>query len=157
MAWLTKGTSGSNPHTFKEVDVIVAKAIDFLHSKGYKDIAAVGYCFGAKYVTRFMGPEKGSPVKVGYVAHPSFVDEDELAAIKGPYSISAAETDEIFPKDKRVKSEEILKNTGLPYQINLFQGVVHGFAVRGDLDNKWQLWTKERAFNQAVEWINYHL
>jgi len=29
-------------------------------------------------------------VDVSYVAHPSFVEADELAAIKGPLSISAA-------------------------------------------------------------------
>lgn len=62
-------------------------------------------------------------IKVGYVAHPSFVDEDELAAITGPLSISAAETDQIFPTEKRHKSEEILQKVGQPYQINLFSGV----------------------------------
>lgn len=70
------------------------------------------------------------------MAHPSFLEEDELAAITGPLSIAAAETDSIFPAEKRHKSEEILKNTGQPYQINLYSGVVHGFAVRCDTSKK---------------------
>lgn len=62
-------------------------------------------------------------IKVGFLAHPSFVDEDELAAITGPLSIAAAETDQIFPTEKRHQSEEILRKVGQPYQINLFSGV----------------------------------
>ena len=45
MAWLTKGSSGDNPHTYEAVDPIVEKSIKFLQEKGYKKIGAVGYCF----------------------------------------------------------------------------------------------------------------
>lgn len=96
-------------------------------------------------------------IKVGYVAHPSFVDEEELAAITGPLAISAAETDEIFPTEKRHRSEEILKETGQPYQLNLFSGVNHGFAMRGDMSVKVERFAKEQAFLQAVTWFNEYL
>ena len=69
-------------------------------------------------------------------------------------SISAAETDSIFPTDKRHQSEEILKKTGKPYQINLFSGVEHGFAVRCDLSKPVQRFAKEQAFFQAVQWFD---
>lgn len=167
MAWLTKGTGGNNPHTTDFVDPIVASAISYLHSKGYTRVASVGYCFGAKYSARWMHSNPpvavstqraGEPlVQVSYVAHPSFVQDDELAGIKGPWAISAAERDSIFPQELRWKSEGILKKIGVPYQINLFQGVVHGFATRAELGNKWQRWCKEQAFVQAVEWIKFHL
>lgn len=49
-------------------------------------IAAVGYCYGAKHVTRLLAGE----IDVGFTAHPSFVEIEELAAIKGPLSIAAA-------------------------------------------------------------------
>lgn len=100
---------------------------------------------------------KGKGIDVGYVAHPSFVDEDELAAISGPLSIAAAETDSIFPTEKRHKSEEILIATKQPYQINLFSGVGHGFSVRCDLGVKVQRFAKERAFVQAVDWFDEYL
>lgn len=32
----------------------------------------------------------GNNIDAGYVAHPSFVESDELSAIKGPLSIAAA-------------------------------------------------------------------
>lgn len=49
MSWLTKGSTGDNPHTTEAVDPIVVEAIKYLkQEKGVKKIGAVGYCFGAK-------------------------------------------------------------------------------------------------------------
>ena len=85
------------------------------------------------------------------------VEEDELAAITGPLSIAAAQTDSIFPAEKRHKSEEILIKTGQPFQINLYSHVVHGFAVRCDVNVKVEKFAKEQAFLQAVTWFDEHL
>lgn len=117
-------------------------------------IAGVGYCFGAKYVARFLDDKS---LNVGYVAHPSFVDDEEINAMKGPFAISAAETDEIFPAEKRHHSEELLKKLGKPYQINLYSGVEHGFAVRGDPKKREVQYAKESAFLQALQWFEEHL
>jgi dienelactone hydrolase len=83
----------------------------------------VGYCFGAKYVIRHLQVGK---IDSGYIAHPSSVTPEELRVIKGPLSIAAAETDAVFPPEKRHESEAILKEIGLPYQVNLYSGVAHG-------------------------------
>ncbi|KAK0120461.1 hypothetical protein ONS96_010675 [Cadophora gregata f. sp. sojae] len=154
-AWLTKGSDGKNPHTYEAVDPIVERSIKYLQEQGFKKIGAVGYCFGAKYVARFMAAGKG--ISVGYVAHPSFVEEKELLAITGPFSIAAAQTDEIFPTEKRHRSEELLIQTGLPWQINLYSGVSHGFSIRGDVNKKVEKFAKEQAFIQAVTWFDEHL
>ncbi|KAK6216937.1 dienelactone hydrolase [Colletotrichum tabaci] len=154
LEWIAKGSDGKSPHTQESVDPIVIDAIKYMQNDlGLANIGAVGYCFGAKYLVRNF--QRG--IKVGYIAHPSFVDEDELAAINGPLSIAAAETDSIFPAEKRHKSEEILQKTGQPYQINLYSGVEHGFAVRGDPSKKIQKYAKENAFLQAVSWFDEHL
>lgn len=91
------------------------------------------------------------------MAHPSFVDEEEFESLKIPFAIAAAETDTIFPDEKRHQSEAILKKIGIPYQINLYQGVEHGFAVRGDPNVKAIRYAKKSAFNQAIEWFGEHL
>ncbi|POR32427.1 Endoplasmic reticulum membrane protein 65 [Tolypocladium paradoxum] len=152
-AWLAHGSDGKNPHTAEYVDPIVVAGIRALRDRGFKKIAAVGYCFGAKYVVRHYK----DGIDVGFVAHPSFVDEDELAAIGGPLSIAAAETDTIFPADKRHRSEEILAKTGQPYQVNLYSGVVHGFAVRSKVEVQVERFAKEQAFRQAVTWFDEFL
>ncbi|PGH05298.1 esterase/lipase [Blastomyces parvus] len=149
MAWL-------KDYTTEAVDPIAAAAIRYVRETlGIKRVAAAGYCFGAKYATRFM--KEGGGIDVGYVAHPSFVAPEELQAIKGPYAISAAETDTIFPATLRHASEELLSKAGRPWQITLFSGVEHGFAVRGDLANKEVRFAKEQAFIQAATWFEVHL
>lgn len=102
----------------------------------------------AKYVVRHLRPDENK-IDVGYVAHPPFVEADELRAIKGPLAISAAEVDAIFPVEKRYETEVVLKDLHLPYQINLYSDVEHGFAVRGDPDNRVVLYAKENAYSMV--------
>jgi dienelactone hydrolase len=88
MDWFNN-SGPSKGHTFKVTDPIVEAVInDMKTNQGVKRIGAVGYCFGAKYVARFMTGGKG--VDVGYMAHPSFVDAAEIKALTGPLSIAAA-------------------------------------------------------------------
>ena len=149
MKWMGNG------HTYKEVDPITDALIKELRTTyGVKKLGAVGYCFGAKYVARFL---KKGKIDVGYMAHPSFVDEAELKAIEGPLSIAAAETDEIFPTEKRRASEDILFKMDIPWQINLYSDVEHGFAVRAELTQPRVKWAKEQAFYQAVQWFDEYL
>ncbi|KAF3389682.1 hypothetical protein DPV78_011665 [Talaromyces pinophilus] len=160
-AW-AKGSVDLKPwlekHTVDTVDPVIERTIKYLQEeKQIKKIGAVGYCFGGKYVVRFLAEGHDSAVKAGYIAHPSFVTEDELAAIQKPLAISASEIDGIFTRDLRHKSEDILSNTGQPYQINLFSGVSHGFAVKGELSTRHEDWSKEQAFAQAVAWLKEYL
>lgn len=82
MEWLNNG------HTMKEVDPIIEKVItDLKNTYGVKRLGGVGYCFGGKYVTRFL---KESKIDAGFIAHPSHVSVDEVEAIERPLSIAAA-------------------------------------------------------------------
>jgi dienelactone hydrolase len=81
MGWLKN-------HLPDKTDPIIEASLKEMQEKyGCKKIGAVGYCFGAKYVARYL---KKGKIDVGYCAHPSFVEEDELLGIEGPFSISAA-------------------------------------------------------------------
>ncbi|QSS59705.1 dienelactone hydrolase [Histoplasma capsulatum] len=120
-----------------------------------KKIGDISFTSELDYVTRFL--KEGGGLDVGYVAHPYFVAAEELLAIKGPYAISAAQTDSVFPSNLRHDTEELLIKVGLPWQITLFSGTEHGFSVRGDLSNKAVRFAKEQAFVQAVTWFGEHL
>ncbi|KAL3464546.1 esterase/lipase [Aspergillus heterothallicus] len=144
-------------HVPENIDPIVDACVEELRSKyNFKTIGAIGYCFGAKYVVRHLRPDIGK-IDVGFIAHPSWVAEEELRAIKGPLAISAAETDVIFPDEKRHESEVILKEAGLPYQITLFSGVSHGFAVRGDPTDRSARYAKESTFFHSLQWFGEYL
>ncbi|KAF2445688.1 alpha/beta-hydrolase [Karstenula rhodostoma CBS 690.94] len=138
-----------------KVDPIVEATIKHLREElGVKKLGGVGYCFGGKYVCRWL---KEGKLDVGYTAHPSFVSREELEGIRGPLSIAAAETDQIFPAEKRRESEDILQKMNVPYQMNLFSGVEHGFAVRTDLSKKPAKFAQEQAFLQAVAWFDEYM
>ncbi|KAH7233804.1 uncharacterized protein BKA55DRAFT_523040 [Fusarium redolens] len=89
-AWLSGGSTGDNHRNEPAVDPIVKDTIKIMEEEyGGKKLRAVGYCFGAKYLVRHFN--------AGYIAHPSYVSDDELAALTGPLSI--------FPAEKRHETE----------------------------------------------------
>ncbi|KAK5114518.1 hypothetical protein LTR62_002453 [Meristemomyces frigidus] len=152
MAWLQKGRKGKG-HGKDQVDPIVEAVIKEMRDNlGVKRIGSVGYCFGAKYVARFLA--KGKGIDVGAMAHPSFVDADEIKAMTGPLTIAAAETDQIFPVEKRHETEAMLKEMSIPYQMVLYSDVEHGFAVRADMSKREAKFAKEAAFLQHVQWFD---
>ncbi|KAF2203119.1 alpha/beta-hydrolase [Delitschia confertaspora ATCC 74209] len=137
------------------VDLIVEAVLKEMRGPlGCKRIGGVGYCFGGKYVCRFLKP---GMLDAGFTAHPSFVEKEELKGCKGPLSIAAAETDTIFPAPKRHETEEILAGMSIPYQINLFSDVEHGFATRGDMTNRKKKFAKEQAFHQLLAWFEEYV
>ncbi|KAI9772099.1 MAG: hypothetical protein M1840_001387 [Geoglossum simile] len=136
------------------VDPIVKEVLATMKQDyGVEKIGAVGYCFGAKYAIRFLP----SDIACAYIAHPAHVGPEELRAIKGPLSITACEIDDVFTVEQRHKSEAILREIDVPYQINLFSKVTHGFTVRGDPSVRIIRWSKEQAFYQAVQWFDEYL
>lgn len=162
------------------VDPIYATIIKYLRGElGVKRLGGVGYCFGGKYVCRWL---KEGGLDAGFTAHPSFVEPEELKGIRGPLSIAAAgksygvsclrvsllwsgrrsrltdaETDMIFPAEKRRETEDILKKMSVPYQMSLYSDVEHGFGVKGDLSHQRARFAKELAFMQAVFWFDEYV
>lgn len=49
--------------------------------------------------------------------------------------MSCAENDHAFDTDSRRKAVDILQREKKKYQLQLFHGVAHGFAVRGNPDD----------------------
>lgn len=115
-------------------------------------VGLVGYCFGAKYAVQQVGENAlGDAVAI---AHPSFVAMEEVAAIKKPILISAAETDSIFPADLRHATEEKLANIKARYQIDLYCGTTHGYACRGDLNDPVVKYAAEKTLSDQLFWFS---
>jgi dienelactone hydrolase len=80
--WLSK-------HPPERVDSIVEATIKEMRERyGVKKIGAVGYCFGGRYVVRFLAKDKG--LDAGFAAHPSLVESSEFEAVTGPLSLALA-------------------------------------------------------------------
>ncbi|KAK9481319.1 dienelactone hydrolase, partial [Lipomyces japonicus] len=142
-------------HSLEVTEPIVDKVYNHIKEDfAPTSIGAIGYCFGAKYTVRLLGAGK---IQAGAIAHPSFVDDAEVEQIKLPFHISAAETDPIFPRENRFKTEEILQKNAAPYQITVYSHVVHGFAVRVDPSIPLHKYAKEQAFISQAAFFNFHL
>lgn len=85
-------------HNVNVTDPIIEKTIEYIRTKlGVKRVAVTGYCFGGRYAFRFLAEGRG--VDVGFAAHPSLLQDDEVLAIRGPASVAAAGESLIMERD----------------------------------------------------------
>ncbi|CAJ2509482.1 Uu.00g145080.m01.CDS01 [Anthostomella pinea] len=153
------GTPGFNTTAFlaahgpEVTDPIIATAIDYLRTAlNVTKVVTTGYCFGGRYAFRVLAEGKG--VDVGFAAHPSLLEDAEIAAITGPASVAAADADSLMPPERRAQIEALLLDTGLAYTLSLYGGTQHGFGVRANISDPEQKFGKEQAFFQAVRWFD---
>lgn len=128
-----------------------------LRSK-YKKFGAIGFCFGGWAVFR-LGAKSYNPPLVDCIstAHPSKLELDEIENVGVPVQILAPENDPIFTPDLKEASNRIIPALGLPYDYQHFPRLEHGFAVRGNIDNRDELEGLVRAKTCAVSWFKYWL
>ncbi|KZT52816.1 hypothetical protein CALCODRAFT_511811 [Calocera cornea HHB12733] len=90
--------------------------------------------------------------------HPSFTTEPEFLNIAKPTQINVG-TNDIFLSNALIAQikTDMAQKTHVPYEMNVFEGAVHGFANRGDLTNARQKAIKEEAFVYAIRWLNKYL
>jgi dienelactone hydrolase len=75
-------------HPTSEIDRIINTTLAYMRSEMDVDkIGGLGYCFGGKYVPRFLTASGG--LDLGFVAHPSSLTEQEIGGIKKAISIAA--------------------------------------------------------------------
>ncbi|KAF9014599.1 alpha/beta-hydrolase [Hymenopellis radicata] len=113
--------------------------------------AAVGYCFGAPFVLE-LGATKFTVA--GAIAHPAFLDEHHFHNNKSPLMLSCAETDRTFPLDARRRAESMLVAARTKYFFQIFSGIDHGFATRGDPAIADARWAKEESASAMVRWFS---
>jgi len=140
-------------HPQSEIERIVDVTLRYARTElGFARIGAVGYCFGGKYVSRYLAAGRG--VDAGFVAHPSNLLEDEIRAVAGPLSIAAGTLDASFNATARYRAEGILDGNNITFQSSVYAQAPHGFAVRPNLTVPQQVFSKEGAFVQAVTFLD---
>ena len=71
-----------------------------------------------------------------------------------PLLLSCAEHDGAFGTESRRKAIDILQSGNKIYHLQLFQGVSHGFASRGDLDNPYESEFRSEIYIKSLH--QYH-
>jgi len=150
-------TAWRERHPQSRVDAIIDASIAALKGKDYKvkKIASVGYCFGGKYVARYLAPGKNSVLDAGFTAHPSGVTEAEWAAIRKPISIAYGELDGSSTPAQRAAAEAALISQNTTFQTSLYSNAEHGFAVRTNLTDPQKRFAQESAYVQAVRFFDF--
>ncbi|KAJ6457446.1 dienelactone hydrolase [Mycena vitilis] len=151
--------TGYKGHTEEFTRPIIDAVLEALKAEGVKRFAAVGYCFGGRYVFDLAFD---NAISVAATSHPSLLQiptdlEKYAASSKAPLLINSCEEDDMFPIEAQALADKIL--TGFPpgYKREYFAGCSHGFAVRGDLSDPKVKAGKEGAFKNTVEWFKKYL
>ncbi|KIH86474.1 hypothetical protein SPBR_08621 [Sporothrix brasiliensis 5110] len=156
-------TAFLNDHGPAQTDPIVAAGIAYIRSLGITRVGATGYCFGGRYAFRAGGNLTTTSIRPGqgaravFAAHPSMLGDEEIAAIQGPASVAAAETDALMPAARRTEITALLQNSGQEYGFAVYGGTSHGFGVRVNVTDPRQKFAKEEAFLQAARWLSVWL
>nr|RBQ91263.1 hypothetical protein FVER53263_13894 [Fusarium verticillioides] len=119
-------------------DVAVPKwvaAVKKSYGTNTAKFACVGYCFGAPYVCNEL---KGDTVTAGAFAHPAFLKEHHFTDLKKPLFLSCSEVDHTFDVPSRRRALDILQTNKKVFHYQVFSGVEHGFALRGDPKDPYQ-------------------
>ncbi|TFY76690.1 hypothetical protein EWM64_g7325 [Hericium alpestre] len=138
----------------------VEAVIGALKEEGVTRFGAIGLCYGARLVFELAFEQK---IDVAIATHPSAVEVEHLeryaAVAKAPLQLNTCETDLQFPAEKQAKADELFGDGKFKpgYNQTYFPGVVHGFAVRGDMSDPKVKAAKEGAFKASVEWFIRHL
>ena len=124
--------------------------------KKHKRIGAVAYCYGGWAVFQ-VGAKGNDMIDCISVAHPSFLTESEIRNVGVPTQILAPELDTQLTPALRTFCNTVAPTLGIPYLYEFFPALSHGFANRGDLDEKPQRRAVEQAKSAAVRWLLLHL
>jgi len=146
-------------HGADQTRPIIDKVVAALKAEGVSSFAAVGYCFGGRYVFDLAFD---NVISAAAVNHPSLLKspddlEKYVSSSKAPLLINSCTVDQQFPLEAQAKADELFANFGPGYKREYFEGCTHGFAVRGDLSDPKVKAGKEGAFKATVEWFIKHV
>ncbi|KUL84841.1 hypothetical protein ZTR_08235 [Talaromyces verruculosus] len=145
------GFMGRNTKAIREPEIFgCAKALRSEH--GYSSVGAIGFCFGGWAVFR-LGAKGIGLVDCISTAHPSFLEEKEIREIGVPVQIIAPEHDSQFTNELKAFSSAVIPKSGVPYDYQYFPSLSHGFATRGNPNDKDEMEGMVRAKNAAVLWF----
>ena len=119
-----------------------------------KKIGFVGFCWGGRFAI-----SENHQFDTTVACHPSLVKfPQELDGVRRPFSLAVAATDHDFDRARAEETERILKERGLSdVQVVVYEGVEHGWMIRGDMSNPTQKNARDQAVQQVVGWFEKHL
>ncbi|XP_057507825.1 endo-1,3;1,4-beta-D-glucanase-like [Actinidia eriantha] len=136
---------------FEDAKPVIAS----LKNKGISAIGAAGFCWGAKVVVELA---KSDYIQAGVILHPALVTVDDIKEVKAPLAVLGAETDRISPPELLKQFEEVLSvRPEVHGYVKIFPGVVHGWAVRYNVEDEKAVKCAEAAHQNMLDWFLEHV
>lgn len=135
-------------HTAKTTHPKLNEIIPLMKAQ-YTGIGAIGFCWGGKYSAWLASQGKVSCFAAG---HPSLLDASDLNIDSVPGLIVTAKKDPIFSESLRKKAREQPK-----VQVVEYDGVVHGFCIRGREDEEIVVKARQDAMGRFSSFLKEHL
>ncbi|GJN94071.1 hypothetical protein Rhopal_007135-T1 [Rhodotorula paludigena] len=133
----------------------IDKVLRAMRDKGFTKVAAIGFCFGARYVVDLV---LDNAVQAAMVAHPSLLevpaDIEKLKQSSVPFLWNNAGDDHGgFNPDVQKQARAILEGSAA-HKWLVWDKVDHGFAIRGDPSDETQRKAADGAFEATVQFFN---
>lgn len=87
------------------------------------------------------------------VAHPTNLTTTDIDKIGVPVQICAPEQDPMFSPEMKKYANDVIPTKGVAYDYQYFPGVEHGFATRGNPENKGERRAMLRAKRVQTAWM----
>lgn len=125
--------------------------------QGVTQMGVQGYCWGGRFAVRFA--QQTDAVDVASCAHPAQLRlPEDLELLKRPVCFVLSEEDRELGVKERAGMLKILETKkereGYTYALKMFEGTVHGFAVRGQDDDPEVRVKRQEAFRMACEFMS---
>ena len=128
--------------------------VEALGAKGFESVGLAGFCWGAK-VAVLTGKEKSGHVKAIVQLHPGLAEESDYAEVALPISVLAAPEDGIEKFKGLLKMRK--KEEHLKVYVKIFKGVMHGWTIRYDENDKKAVAKANQAHRRLLVWFHKYL
>lgn len=133
----------------------------------YGRLGTIGFCFGGWAVFRLGHETVGARTDDGdttqylvdciTAVHPTWLTKEEIANVRVPTQILSPVHDVNFTSELKNFAHQTIPTLNVPYDYQLFPGVEHGFAIRGNRADENEIKGMQRAKDAAVNWFRIWL
>lgn len=145
--WLGRHGDDKVDELFKQVLTRLKNDKDVVH------IGVLGFCWGGRHALRLGGMNLDITAVVAN--HPSFTEfPATFVDLRVPTLVQKGTDDAMFPDEQAQEVQDKIFPSKKNSRIVIFPGAVHGFGIRGDLNNDEERKLKEESVKNAVDFFH---